>query len=134
MSVTAYLTPDLVIYTYRGSPIKFTIQPLLGGVAIADLPSYDQIEFSLWTGTREAPGTKQLTIKFKGVAPNYISVVDVDAGVGVSYAAQIDIPDTVSLALPVASYFAELWITPPGGKATFTGFAYWHHLPTTAGA
>lgn len=134
MHLNPQLTPDLLVTTYRGSPISFLAVPTQGGLPISNLASYSQIDFSLWSGTRDAPGTKVLSVKYTGTAPNYITVVDVtnpSVPIG-SKGIQVTVPGAASLALAAGQYFAELWLTPPGGEKQFTSWAVWNHEPTTA--
>lgn len=129
-----FLAPELVITTYKGSPVSLVIVPTQDGAAIANLAGYDQIDFSVFAGTRDAPGAKVLDVRFTGAPPLYITVIVVnDPNVPVnSPGIQVAIPGTVMLALAPGQYFAELWLTPPGGEPQFTSYAIWLHLPTTA--
>jgi hypothetical protein len=124
----------LYVTTYKGSPINFLVVPLQDAEPVDDLDSYDQIDWSWWTGTPEAPGTKALDVRFVGAAPLYLSVEDVthpDVPVG-SKGVRVDIPQAVSYGIAAGAYYAELWITPPGGEKTLAGIANFNHLPTTA--
>lgn len=125
-----YLTPDLVITTYKGSPIDFTVTPTAAGEAVADLSDYDQISWHWYSGSRDRPGTKVLSVKYTGADPNYITVVTVDS----KPSARINIPGSITNGIAAGIYFAELWITPPGGEATITGWAEIKHELTTGGA
>lgn len=129
-----FLAPELVITTYKGSPVSLVFVPTQGGASIDDLDSYDQIDFSVFAGSRDAPGVKVLDVRFTGLAPLYIAVITVnDPNVPPnSKAIQVSIPGSVMLALAPGQYFAELWLTPPGGEEAFTNYAIWLHMPTTA--
>jgi hypothetical protein len=122
-------TPVLVVTSYKGSPLALTITPKRDGAAIDDLAAYDQIEWSWFTGSRESPGAKALTVKMTGIAPNYITVVSV----GGFPSLIIDIPGTATNAVAPGQYYAELLLTPPGGEATLTAWATIQHQPTTIG-
>jgi hypothetical protein len=130
VTIAAYLTPELHITSYRGSPIRFSITPTQDGDYITDLASYDQIQFDLWSGTREVPGEVALSLRYTGVAPLYITVTEPVVN---QPAITIDVPGDVSGALDAGQYFAELWLTPAGDDPTFTGWATWDHQPTTYG-
>jgi hypothetical protein len=124
----------LHVTTYKGSPINFLVVPLADGDPIADLDDYDQIDWSWWTGSPETPGTKALDIRLTGANPKYLTVEDVvnpnvPAG---SKGVRVDIPHAISFGVAAGAYYAELWVTPPGGEATLVGISYFNHLPTTA--
>lgn len=124
----------LYVTTYKGSPINFLVVPLADGDPIADLATYDQIDWSWWTGTPEAPGTKALDVRKTGAAPLYLTVEDVThpaVPVG-SKGVRINIPQAISLGVAAGAYYAELWITPPAGEKQLVAVAFFNHLPTTA--
>lgn len=124
----------LYVTTYKGSPINFLVVPLADGAGI-DLSTYDQIDWSWWTGTPETPGTKQVDVRLTGLAPLYLSVEDLTGTEGIpdgAYGVRLELPQAASYTIPAGQYYAELWITPGGGEKQLTGIAYFNHLPTTA--
>jgi hypothetical protein len=139
MSTPADLTPDLVLTTYRGSPINFVLTPDQGGSPsqigspIEDLADYDQITLHVRTGSRESPGPVALAVKYTGDAPNYVSVVDVTIDSVAYPSVSVSVPAAASGGLTAGQYYAELWVTPAGGEATFTGWLVWNHEQTSYG-
>jgi len=124
----AYLAPDLVLVSYLGSPAVFTLTPTAGGLPIDDLGSYDEVTFSLWSGSRESPGEEALSVTLAGPPPNYITVgTDPDSNPCLVF----EIPGTAMGNLEPGAYYSELWVTPPGGEPTFMGWAEWHHETST---
>ncbi len=125
----------LHVVTYKGSPINFLVVPQADGDPIDDLDAYTQIDWSWWTGSPEVPGTKALDVRLTGIAPLYLSVEDITRPPlfpTPTPALRVDVPQAASLAVAAGSYYAELWITPPGGEKTLVGTSYFNHLPTTA--
>lgn len=132
MSVVSASPETLVIQTYQGSRIFFVLVPTAGDLPISDLATYTQISFSVYAGSQDSPGAVVLPLTYEGAGPNYITVVDVsdpsvpDGSKGI----QIDVPASASKVFVPGQYFAELWLTPPGGDPIFTGLALWNHSPT----
>ena len=124
-----YLSPDLVLTTYRGSQIVFTVTPLAGGQPISNLATYAQISWSWFSGSRDRPGVKVLDVRFTGLTPLYITVVTVNS----QPAIQVLIPAAISAGVAPGLYYAELWMTPPGADPVMTGWAEIKHEQTTTG-
>ena len=126
MSVSAFLNPDPVIVTYRGSPIQFTLTLTENGVTITNLASYSQIDFHVRSGSREEPGPIVLNLKLTGSAPLYLSVNGSNQLV-------VNVPVSASTALAAGQYYAELWVTPPAAERKFVGWVLWNHEQTSIG-
>lgn len=134
--VSAFLTPDLMLLLYNGSPASFLLVPSQDGGPIADLAAYDQIDFSVFTGTRTRPGTKILPITYTGLGPNYITVENYTppGSLVVFPSIRVTLPGTAVTKelIPPGQYYAELWLTPPVAERIFTNWAILNFEPTTA--
>lgn len=129
-------TPDLQVTTYHGSPMSFTLVPSQNGQPVSNLSSYSQIDFSWYSGNPGDPGypgTKKLDLRYTGTGPLYITITTVVINAVSFPAVTVTVPGSVmgGVGLPPGLYTAEMWLTPPGGEATYAGKATFNHLPTS---
>jgi hypothetical protein len=125
-----YLTPNLVITTYRGSHFTRAFTPKQNGAAV-DLSSYENIAWTWFAGSRSAPGARILEVASNPVnsANPYITITSIGGFPSIL----VDIPGAILSGVAPGEYFAELLLTEAGGDVVMTGWATILHQPSTVG-